>query len=113
MKHYERWLKYGSADSTPTPRGHKRRNSSGYILAHSGGCAPIEFEHRLMWEAKFGTLLPGQNIHHKNGDRSDNRYENLELWDTTQPAGQRPEDKVEFALQMLRRYAPDLLVDNS
>ena len=63
-----------------------------------------------MWETRHGPLLPGQNIHHKNGDRSDNRYENFEIWDTSQPAGQRPEDKIEFAIEMLRRYAPELMV---
>ena len=44
-----------------------------------------------------------------NGVRTDNRLENLELWSVMQPKGQRVDDKVDFALEILRRYRPEFL----
>ena len=49
-------------------------------------------------------LLKGENVHHKNGDRADNRPENLELWSSKQPNGQRVEDKVSYAREILALY---------
>lgn len=35
-------------------------------------------EHRLIWESVHGPIPPDHDIHHKNGNRSDNSIENLE-----------------------------------
>lgn len=67
-------------------------------------------EHRLIMEEIIGRYLERhENVHHKNGDRTDNSPENLELWSVRQPKGQRVEDKVEYAIEILRLYAPEYL----
>jgi hypothetical protein len=68
--------------------------------------------HQLVMERMLGRRLhPGETPHHRNGQRDDNRPENLDLWSTSQPSGQRVADKVAWALELLALYAPETLSD--
>ena len=101
-KHYSRWKNYG--DPLADSRLKDSRVSQGYVYR---GSRP---EHRVVMEEHIGRrLLPHENVHHKNGDKQDNRIENLELWSRSQPSGQRVIDKVEWAIEILELYSPEKL----
>lgn len=60
-------------------KGGRRISSWGYVLV-STGYNKYEFEHRLIIESIIGRKLGhDEHVHHINGNKQDNRIENLEL----------------------------------
>lgn len=100
-KPVEKRVKFGSGHICKK-YGYKIRSKRGHPNASKNGRI---YEHVLVMSEYLGRpILRGENIHHKNGVRNDNRIENLELWTTGQPSGQRVIDKIEWCLDFLKKY---------
>lgn len=108
-----------SAKSNPRHRSHRQFgednhhfkggsiDKNGYRLINVRRGKQV-FEHRVVMSEMIGRpLLSHETVHHKNGVRDDNRETNLELWSTRNPKGQRVEDKLEHALEILATYKVD------
>lgn len=59
-----------------TSKGYALIKCPGHPTANKKGMA---LEHRKIWHDTNGPIPPDHVIHHRNGDRIDNRIENLEL----------------------------------
>ncbi len=117
--HYRRQLEGRNLDA-PMRRPRKSRggldrlvNDQGYVEVrrpgHFGkGLAGKNiwfYEHRYVMECYLGRPLgEGENVHHKDSDRTNNQLENLELWFVQQPSGQRVVDLIKRSYWLRERY---------
>ena len=114
--HYSRWYKHGDPLTLLIPHrekgvpGSSRKNKDGYVIRHfpehpNAWKAGKVMEHVMVMTEHIGrALFPDETVHHKYGIKDDNRIENLELWSSSHPPGQRVEDKVQWAKKILERY---------
>ncbi|MEU6582803.1 HNH endonuclease signature motif containing protein [Nocardia sp. NPDC046763] len=104
-----RYVNQGGYVVIPDPTMHRSLNDTGYVRINVGDRGGRNggrvLEHRWVMEQHLGRkLFKHENVHHINGDKTDNRLENLELWTTSQPSGQRVEEKIAWARAFLAQY---------
>jgi hypothetical protein len=100
--HYSRLRRNGDPEYTFFD-GSWRQQSSGYLGKTVNG--RFVFQHRAVMEEHLGReLQPDETVHHINGVKDDNRIENLELWSSSHPAGQRVTDLLAWAHEIIERY---------
>jgi len=90
-------------------KGGRHVTKTGYVILnrpeHPNSNRGRVAEHVVVMTKILGRpLYKGETVHHKNGIRSDNRPENLELHASAHGRGQRIPDLVEWAREILARY---------
>ncbi len=93
----------------------EHRNKDGYVRVYVPGDPHAQsdgwaLEHRVVMATVLGRpLLPEETVHHVNGDRTCNTADNLEVWSSRHPKGQRCADLVAWAKELLALYEPEAL----
>lgn len=110
-KHYSRVKNHGTAElflrgertgTHLTALGYREVLMPSHKNAKQNGFVK---EHILVMSEFLGRPIEkGESIHHINGIRDDNRIENLELWSSQHPPGQRIADKILHYTDFLEKH---------
>lgn len=110
-------LRRRKGENSPSFKRGYHTHPDGYLIMtirDFDGKSRNKAQHKVIMENHIGRLLKAnETVHHKNGIRSDNKIDNLELWASKHPSGQRVEDMINFCLQYLSEYAPEHLIADS
>lgn len=102
-RHYHAYRTHGDPEvRLKAPDGAGCIRDDGYRIV-GGKSANTNYEHRIVMEELLGRpLLSSETVHHINGDKSDNRPTNLELWCSAQIPGARVSDLLDWAHDILK-----------
>ena len=105
-----------TGERAPSWRGGRHVGKAGYICiwepSHPKANGNYVLEHRLVMEKSIGRYLVGrETVHHRNGNRVDNRIENLELYASNHGVGHKYTDLSLQELEAMRDWYAKLAAE--
>lgn len=113
-RNFKKWREKLGIPEDQVPRRRKKGEGyisrNGYLSFKKKGhpCADkngrVHASHFSIFERTGRIIKKSETVHHINGDTLDNRFENLEIWRSGHPKGQRIDDKIKWCIEFLEEY---------